>query len=301
MPFVVIRGTFRLVSQNAQGAPIGLQPDGDSIQFRPDNPTLLDRLTRLQQPYRLNKIGAVQLRFEGLDALELHFAPGVGGSLHQPRPLADQARDFLTGQAGLNPVPYKPPRKITVDPPVPHDATPGYILSRSLEVHGRPVSFVFAGVPPEPDGDDVFLTVARLRQSINHKLVANGHAYPLFYDTLFFDLRNELAAVAVQARNAGLGIWPQDVSQTGISPMTFDDLKVMAVIFPKLFRRIAEFFADAGEGSLNGFLAWVAAKGEQVQDLDTTNFTHLDNIIDVQGNTVRLIQQPERLVFISEK
>jgi hypothetical protein len=133
--------------RDARRRPTGFQPDGDSVHFKPANPTLLDRLKHVGRPYRLTAIGSTQLRFEGIDALELHF-----GGTHQPRPLADQARDHLTGQLGLNPVPYAPPEHITVKPPVARDAVAGFILSRALEVNGRPVSFAFEGDPPTQDG-----------------------------------------------------------------------------------------------------------------------------------------------------
>src|SRR4051812_43993448 len=112
MSFTLIKGTFHLVGQQANGQPSGFQPDGDSIQFKPADLSLLNHLTRIKRPYHLSSIKSTQLRFEGLDALELHFA---GAARHQPRPLADDARDFLTGALGLNPVPYTAPDNITVD------------------------------------------------------------------------------------------------------------------------------------------------------------------------------------------
>jgi hypothetical protein len=128
MPFILIHGTFHLVGRTQAGNPTGFEPDGDSIQFQPANPALLDQLDQPARPYRLSSIGSTQLRLEAIDALELHF-----DSTHQPRPLADQARDFLTGKLGLDPVPYRPPKLLQVKPPVLKDATPGFILSRSLE------------------------------------------------------------------------------------------------------------------------------------------------------------------------
>jgi hypothetical protein len=104
MPFILIHGTFHLVGRTQAGNPTGFEPDGDSIQFQPANPALLDQLDQPARPYRLSSIGSAQLRLEAIDALELHF-----DSTHHPRPLADQARDFFTGKLGLNPVPYRPP------------------------------------------------------------------------------------------------------------------------------------------------------------------------------------------------
>ena len=157
MPFIVITGTYHLVGRTSSGEDSGFEPDGDSIQFKPGDATLLDRLERIGRPHRLTSIGSTQLRFEGIDALELHFQ----GS-HQPRPLADVARDFLTGELALNPVPYQPPGNTRVQPPVERDGATGYILSRSLEANGRPVAFAFAGDPPAPDGSELFLDVPLL-------------------------------------------------------------------------------------------------------------------------------------------
>jgi hypothetical protein len=185
-------------------------------------------------------------------------------------------------------------------PPVPLDAAPGYILARSLEVNGRPVAFAFAGNPAEADGASVFLNSARLRSSLNYALIQTGQAYPLFYETLFVDLRTELAMAAQQARASGSGLWPQDASQSGVAVTQATDLEVSGVMFPKLFRRVAEYLG-LGIGGMDGFLDWLAATLEQVIDLTTTNATHFDTFVSVQGDTVQLTMQPDQLVFISAK
>ena len=163
----------------------GFEPDGDSIQFKPAKLSLLEGLQRLVHPLRPTNIGSVNLRFEGIDALELHFE---GES--QPRPLSDEARDLLTRELDLDPVDYSEPRGIRVKAPSPNDGAPGYILSRGLEKNGRPVSFVFAGSTPRADGSKVHLTVPMLKKSMNYRLLAAGQAYPLYYDLLFPDLRD---------------------------------------------------------------------------------------------------------------
>ena len=86
MPFIVIRGTFRLEGINKKGQPTGFQPDGDSIQFKPDKVSLLDRLKRRERPYNLSGIKSVNLRFEGIDAAELHYQ-----AARQPAPFAEDA------------------------------------------------------------------------------------------------------------------------------------------------------------------------------------------------------------------
>lgn len=121
MPFIVISGTYHLVGRTQAGNPSGFEPDGDSIQFKPADSTLLDRLHRIGRRYKLTSIGSTQLRFEGIDSLELHF-----DGTHQPRPRADEARDFLTEELDMNPVPFKPPENVRVQPPAAKDATLGF-------------------------------------------------------------------------------------------------------------------------------------------------------------------------------
>jgi endonuclease YncB( thermonuclease family) len=295
MPFTVIQGSFHLVGRTRAGKETGFEPDGDSMQFKPEDPKLLDRLQRNGSAYRLTSIGSTQLRFEGIDALELHFE----GS-HQPRPLADTARDFLTGRLRLNPVPYKPPESLRVLPPVDRDATRGFILSRALEAHGRPVAFVFEGEPPQPDGSDLVLKPALLRKSVNFKSIAAGHVYPLFYDTLFADLRDAFTRAAATAREKGLGICTVDRTATGIPISDQAALERDAVVFPKLFRRLTEYLKEH-PGDAAGFEPWLADKREQVLDLTTQNFTHFDNVVEANAGDVRLLRRPQDLVFVSAK
>jgi endonuclease YncB( thermonuclease family) len=297
MPFTVISGTFRVVGKTPAGNPSGFEPDGDSVQFRPEDPALLERLPVLDQPVELTTIGSTQLRMEGIDALELHFA----GS-HQPRPLADQARDALTTTLGLAPITYREPGRTRVQPPAINDGQPGWIASRSLDVHGRPVAWVFTGAPPEPDGSEIFLDDALAAASVNHAQLVAGAAYPLFYDTLFASLRLVLTAAAVGAEQRKDGLWASDATLTGVDGSTVAALEQGGVIAPKLFRRLVEFHGDTGR-DLSEFRSWLATeKPEQLVDLDdNANFTHLDNVIEVTGSQVRMTRPSHRLVVVSAK
>jgi endonuclease YncB( thermonuclease family) len=265
------------------------------MQFRPDKPRLLDQLDRVDKPYRLTSIGSTQLRFEGIDALELHFE-----GHHQPRPLADESRDYLTGLLGMNPVEYRAPDHVTVKPPVLHDGTRGYILSRALEAHGRPVSFAFTGEPTAADGEKLMLKGALLKKSLNYKSVQSGNSYPLFYDTLFASLRATFTEAAQAARAAKQGIWKDDRSTNGLAVANEAQLEERGVIFPKLFRRLSSFF-DEGNSGIAAFLPWLAKTEEQVLDLSTGNFTHFDNVLIVKSGNIRMTLQPEQLVFVSAK
>jgi endonuclease YncB( thermonuclease family) len=305
MPFTLIAGSFRLLNQTAAGNIAGFQPDGDSIHFKADNLALMQGLKQIGQPLRPTNIGSVNLRLEGIDALELHYNAGSGGETRQPAPLAEAARNLLTQTLGLDPVQYVPPKGLAVKPPAPNDGARGYILSRSLETHGRPVSFVFSGAPPAADGAAVNLDPVWLRQSFNYKVLLQGLAYPLFYDTLFGELRAAMARAVRYARGNQRGVWPADLSRTGLTATAIADLEANGVIFPKLFRRLANYFA-AGHNDLSQFLRSGELGGEQVLDLNvnspmSVNFTHFDNMLQVNGNTVSLRQDPETMVFVSAK
>jgi endonuclease YncB( thermonuclease family) len=300
-PYVLIQGTFHVVNRTTAGRPTGFEPDGDSIHFKPARPATLDRLPVVVQPYGLSKIGSVLLRLEGIDALELHYRPDAGGpTTHQPRPLADQARDFLTGKLGLNPVPYTPPLNLRVKPPVEHDATPGFIVSRSLEAHGRPIAFAFQGAPPWADGSEIDLDAATIKRSVNYELLRAGQVYPLFYDGLPAVLRRVLAEAATKARRENRGLWPTDRTLKGLQVASRDDLERHAVIFPKLFRRLAGYLAEAG-APLGGFRDWLAARSEWLLDLTRVDFVGFEQVVIVQGNEVRMARKPEELVFVSER
>lgn len=187
-------------------------------------------------------------------------------------------------------------------PPAVNDGQPGWIAARSLDVHGRPVAWVFTGAPPEPDGSQVFLDDALAVTSTNHAQLVAGAAYPLFYDTLFASLRQVLTEAAVAAQQRKDGLWAHDATLTGVDGSTVIALEEDGVVIPKLFRRLVEFHGDQ-ERDLAAFKPWLATeKPEQIVDLDdNTNFTHLDNLVEVTGNQVRLARPAHRLVIVSAK
>lgn len=223
MPFFVIRGTFHLVGKR-DGQPRGLQPHGSSIQFKPDDVALLERLRRRRHPCRLTSIDSINLRFEGVDAPELNRQ-----GARQPAPFAEAARDFLTHELGMNAVSYDHDG-VTVNPPA-DDGQRGYILARELDVDGRPVSWVYVGDPAEPDGRKVYLDGPRVQRSLNCKLVAEGRAFPLFYDSLFHELRLVLTIAAEKALRQKSGVWQRDVLQQA-TLISRHDAASASVLYP---------------------------------------------------------------------
>lgn len=144
-------------------------PDGDSVRFQANMPALWKKLGGT--PVRLGTSdkskNTAQLRLEGIDAIENKATQLLA---------TDAKKDMfkLIGHTTAKPEPE------------------GYVLARMTDdKSGRPITFVFAGKTSLTDGSEVKLTPAILKASVNYKQLRDGYAYPLYYNTLFADLRNE--------------------------------------------------------------------------------------------------------------
>ncbi len=268
MPLLLIKGTFR------PGTGV---PDGDTVRFAPDDPDLLFRLARQGRPPRLNN-GTVPLRYEGIDAMER--------GARQPESSDATARNLEhLGLSG------------------PDDEGRGHIFSRLLDTNGRVVAFVAAGDTSEADGSDVFFDTARLRTSVNHRLLDGGDAYPLFYDTLFQDLRGELAQVAAAARAATRGVWANDATNSGVTWGGGASLSTLPPLFPKLWRRLEDYCNDREfrefSDTLDAFMEYLRMRRDRLLVVPENRFTGLDNVVEVAGDRLSLAFAPEELVFMS--
>ncbi len=83
MPFTAIHGDFYIWNQAKPSQ--GPEPDGDTVRFIPKAPGLVDALAPGRTP-DWKAGGAINIRFEGIDALETHFS-----GMHQNQTLADAA------------------------------------------------------------------------------------------------------------------------------------------------------------------------------------------------------------------
>jgi endonuclease YncB( thermonuclease family) len=270
MPFILIKGTFK------PGTGI---PDGDTVRFAPGNPDLLLRLRQTGRPPKLNQNnGTIALRYEGIDAMEKEA--------RQPES-SDATKENLK-LLGLN---------------GPQDEGRGYVFSRQLGPYGRPICWVFAGDTDEPDGQSVFVRANHIKGSVNSQLLKSGNAYPLFYDTLFHDLRAELTEATHGAREAHKGVWKADATNTGVIWAGADSLSTLPPLFPKLWRRLEHYtfdrdFRDESD-TLDAFPEYLEGRGDRVLVLPQSHFTGLDDIVEITGNTLKLEFKPEELVFES--
>ena len=284
MPMLCLAGTYRIV---------GTQPDGDSIRFYPDDPALWARVPG-PTAVRTNAGGGAQLRLDAIDALETHYSPGGGASLHQPLEFAHAARDELLRRLGFREV-KREGETVTGDAA---DEVAGFVLTRGADRYGRCVALAGGGDAPAASGTSTNVGVTLLRRTANHRLIVQGLAYPTFYLKLYPDLRAELAAQTAKARSAGTGLWAQDATETGVSVTGVETLTDEAVILPKLFRRLADYLhLGGGDPSLDGFLAYLAQRDDRVLILSAGHYTSFDTVVAVSGRKVRLTSPPEDLVF----
>lgn len=292
MPYKLVKGHFHLFYQSPHRH-VGSRPDGDSMWFKPNNQDHLTNLGGRQVEY--NGGGFVQLRFESIDALELHY---VGS--HQKRPECEDARDKLLKLVGFNSVTFAPSGNIDsyVRTASPHPIE-GYILSRNVGPYARPISFVFVGNTSEADGSELWLDVQSLSKSLNVKLVKEGQAYPTYYTGLPADLRNFVTGLTNHAQNNKLGIWKVDIDATKVQVKNSSDLEKLAM-WPKLYRRLFSFFDGGGTG-LAQFESWLRTtpdKDDELWIISRGELGNVHDIIDVTGNKIKMTVSPEDIIII---
>jgi hypothetical protein len=241
-----------------------------------------------------NAGGGAQLRIDGIDALETHYTASSLGLLHQPLEYAHLAAGELLSWLGFTGVQRDSAETVTAATP---DRTPGFILTRGADLYGRCVALVGRGPAPAASGSQVRVGVELLRQTANYWLAERGLVYPTFYRKLYPDLRAELARAVGRART-GTGLWPLDVTQSGAEVKGIESLTGSLVILPKLFRRLADYFAlNNCDPSLAGFHDYLAQRDDRLYILSTGHWVGLDYVTQVRGQTVHLTTAPENLVF----
>ena len=298
MSYKLIKGQFHIFYPDIPRQ--GPEPDGDTLKFQPDNPSLVEQLHR-ENPGTaspgFNSRGMINLRFEGIDALETHFQ-----GTHQNLEWAIAARDAVLAAAGFGQVEFWDDLPYKVQS-VENHPRPGYILANTLDGHGRIISFVYPGTTPLMDGAEVWLDVPTLNASINAELIASGLVYPAFYTTLPIELQDALADATRQARSQQLGLWPS-ATATPTIPATITDLATLEelVIWPKLFRRLASYFS-AGNTSLANFETWLRADVQDRDDrvlLPNRELGNMHDLIAIDGDQLTMVYLPEDVIILPD-
>lgn len=308
-PYRVVTGQFHLYYTTAAGKHQGFEPDGDTIRFKPDRGSgafkdiETDAVPGATAPagtpkprkVKFNAAGMCSLRFEAIDAVELHFQEAF-----QDDALAKSARDHMLRQVGFTSIEYSGTRLTFANAAHPHPIS-GYVIARGVDPNGRVVAFVYSGGAAEVDGSPVFLSVARAKASINANVLKAGHAYPTFYAGLPTDLREAMASLGRSARSpTKKGIWK---SPNPLAPFRATDVPSLAAskIWPKLFRRLVSYFKATG-GPLSGFDAWLRASGEDdaIFILPLRELGHLHDVVAVANAKVSLRFDTDQLIIVPQ-
>jgi endonuclease YncB( thermonuclease family) len=264
MPFTLIQGVFRPHS--------GL-PDGDSVRFEASNDRWFDEVVG---DIQFKENGEVQLRYEGIDALEkAALKPFSSDATAMNLSLLDPQK---SGAASL----------------------PGYILSSHADTNGRPVCFVFAGKAPKSDGTTVKLEADGLQESVNYQLVQQGLVYPMFYDGLYKELRDSLISATQTAREEKLGIWKRDRTTAGFKLEVPPDMAELPPIFPKLWRRLEKFYSRRSNQTKTpqDFMAWLRQQPDRLVTLSDRRAVRFVTVLELKGTTLKMLYPPEALMFL---
>jgi hypothetical protein len=275
MNFKIIKGRFYVV---------GYSPDGDSMRFQAYNNKNWNFFNWGQAANKKSK--RKQLRFEGIDALETHYAES-----HQPHSFGIAAMEVLLSLLGIDQVVYNLSLTQIYSA---NDGKDGFIASESLDVYDRPVSLVFTGDAPLHDGDEIPLASLPLDYCVNFKMMKVGLVYPTFYSTMEDDLLNLFTEIATSCRDTMVGLWALDKTSDftiwNTSTIT-DDI----VILPKLFRRLTSFIQYGSDFSQ--LKAYLAKQGDKVQIRSTGKTAKLVDLMQINNRNIKFPYKPEDLIF----
>jgi endonuclease YncB( thermonuclease family) len=293
MTYRLVQGTFQLIHR-ANGEATGFSPDGDSIRFHPNKRRNLYNLP--VRKTRFHSGGTVQLRFDAIDALEIHY-----DGFHQNQLLACAARDRVLDILGFKEVDYADDGS-TVVRAVP-DAVPGYLLTNKVDRNRRVLCYAFAGQPREPDGTQLPLETDLLNQSLNALLLVEGLAYPAYYSGLQRSERHQLTHLANRAMKERRGIWPLDPTLgEGAIIDRARDLGNL-VLWPKLFRRLADF-CRKNHPNLTRFPKWLRQHKRQNNRLEIISESRecmLDEVVETTQNAIRMRYLPQDLLVVGNR
>jgi endonuclease YncB( thermonuclease family) len=235
VPFLTLKGIFLVRMRQ--------QPDGDTIAFAATeefDPGPVESEVPLDDTGRTS----VNIRLQSIDAPE------------KAQPMGAASRDALLRALGIDPAAIGLGDADFVangDTAI----VEGWIATHGIDTNERQLGYVYAEDPGFTHGEVVAASaiLATLDRSLNHRQVATGQAFPAFYSNT-----DETHAVLFQeaaeaAREEGLGVWAADRTATGFVP-TPDALAVDgALVYPKFFRRVADWREPREDA--DAFLRWL--------------------------------------------
>lgn len=273
--YKIIAGTFHVK---------GFQPDGDSIRFQANQSEHWDFFKWNNEAEKNAK--KKQLRVESIDALETHYE-----GCHQPRTFALAALESLLELLNIHSVTYSLGLTKIVDA---SDDKAGYIASGAIDRFGRPVSYVFPRTAKLTDGAVVDSESLPLEKSVNFLLAREGLVYPTFYTTTDRLLAEKIRAVVARARKTKRGIWSIDRT----SDFQLFDIRTLqedVLIFPKLFRRLVNFFQNYAE--FEKLEEYLKKQRDNLVLWDGKKARSLADLMSVKGRRLQMKTPIEDILF----
>ena len=287
----------------------GKSPDGDTIAFALDEENRGLWVWPKEQDGRFprfNSLFHANIRFEAIDALELHYQiqnvyPGVNS--HQPLSLARQARDRLLEICGFNLDNVTETANLRLKDPD-QQKKPATIAYKDIDPFGRIVAFVFVdkmGFKMDDKNPTVFLEPEHLERSVNIQLLREGLVYPTFYGGFYPELRNAVTVWAREARDQNRGLWQTNVTEFTTERKPSLEVIEELVMLPKIFRRLATHLAR--NGAISNFRGFMGETGDTVVDTRQVRLTGLQSFVGVKKVNsdqykVRLQRNAEELIFL---
>jgi endonuclease YncB( thermonuclease family) len=286
--YTVVTGEFHVFYPDLPRS--GPQPDGDTVTFKPDDPIVVEGLKRFsRRAPKFNGRGTIPVRFEGIDALETHFQ-----QMHQDMRWAKAARTHLLQQLGFGHVQFWDDLPHNVRE-VENNPTRGYLFANGIESNGRLLGLVCTGEAPAANGTPFRVNAEHLHTCVNLSQVHEGLAYAELYDTMPLALQRVFRREIEAAREACRGMWPsEDVGKDKSARIALLTGLQKLVMWPKLFRRLAAYFA-AGYAGLDAFDDWVRDDRVDRDDavrLPDGELGNIHDIYDIEGDRLSLRYDP---------
>jgi endonuclease YncB( thermonuclease family) len=234
------------------------------------------------------------IRFQGIDAPELHYQPVAKGTADFRQVLGETCTVELAKSIRLDPGVHTIPCSVVTAVDHPSDV---------FDTYGRLIG-------------DILIQQNGKTVNLNHWLVENGWAFPTFYDSM---TNKEIAAYEALLNNAkqnASGVYGHltgDVADIDWHLLFRPGGPVQkepagkSTLMPKIFRRLASWSVDKKNASTNAsFIAYVKAlpKNEN-QCLLTSDFKQgkrnlkiIDNFIQPNQGNGHFDKSPEDLVFV---
>lgn len=277
--YCVIKGCFTIASY---------EPDGDSVRFIADSPDLYQNLHGSYRIKPSKRDRSVQLRFEAVDAPEIHY-----GSAAQS--FGDKARNQLLTLMGFKNIQYYPkdPEKVKSCEP---EIVRGAILSKAAEANGRPISYVILENDAAlfEEGDWVKVDRALLEKTMNYCLLEEGIAYYTVYTSTPFIHRKLLHKIASKARDANKGIWELDMTTEFVLEDQDSICPDGQLILPKLFRRCTDYLKDVNKGFKGNLKDWLISVSTGSRNENDNVVVH--NYLELQLSDL-IEQRNRRIIF----